>query len=302
MSSLKAIERIKLEKFLEMSGGYVCDFSDRTFGDFILETTGIDVYTDEYSVGGTSKANRLRTFWKKESNSTTAKLLQDILDYWRTQKLSSFVGIEQAEQILYEECKKITDRLQKESPIENIDVLKPNSDDKSFVMLVNSIRESIKRDNPAEALDRLHTFVVKYFRELCKQQGLSYDKNTPVNSLMGAYIKKLKENNLIDSEMTATILKSSITVLEKFNSVRNDFSLAHDNSILNYDESVLIFNNIIQTIKFIESVGKKIKIKPTIVEDNEEDEEIDLNDITFEGRKSNDTDLTLEEAWDMGLI
>jgi len=63
MSNLKSIDRIKLEKIFEMRSGYVCNFSDRTFGDFVLENTGIDVYgIDKYTQDGTSKANRLRTF------------------------------------------------------------------------------------------------------------------------------------------------------------------------------------------------------------------------------------------------
>ena len=65
MSSLKHVDRIRLEKFLDMGSGYVCDFSDRTFRDFIIENVEIDIYTDGYEVGGTSKANRLLG-WKPE--------------------------------------------------------------------------------------------------------------------------------------------------------------------------------------------------------------------------------------------
>jgi hypothetical protein len=54
--------------------------------------------------------------------------------------------------------------------------------------------------------------------------------------------------------VTERILKSSIAVLEAFNKVRNDQSFAHDNPILNYNESLLIFNNVANAIKFIESV------------------------------------------------
>lgn len=48
MSSLKSIDRVKIERFLGMGGGYVCDFADRTFGDFVLEITGVDVYSEGY--------------------------------------------------------------------------------------------------------------------------------------------------------------------------------------------------------------------------------------------------------------
>ncbi|MFZ1538289.1 MAG: hypothetical protein WAT23_13010, partial [Chromatiaceae bacterium] len=59
-------ERHNLEKFLGMSGGYVLNFSDRTFGEFVFEAAGIDIHDEKYTAEGTSKAKKLRTFWKLE--------------------------------------------------------------------------------------------------------------------------------------------------------------------------------------------------------------------------------------------
>ena len=103
-------------------------------------------------------------------------------------------------------------------------------------------------------MDRLHTFIVKYTRSLCDKHGISYDRNKPLHSLFGEYVKYLRQNNLIESQMTERILKSSISILESFNDVRNNKSLAHDNPILNYHESTLIFNNVSSLIKFIEAI------------------------------------------------
>ncbi|MFB0387390.1 abortive infection family protein [Xanthomonas euvesicatoria] len=61
--------------------------------------------------------------------------------------------------------------------------------------------------------------------------------------------------------MTERILKSSISVLETFNDVRNNKSLAHDNPILNYEESLLIFNHVAASVRFIKSLEVKIKAK-----------------------------------------
>ena len=57
MSSLKAIDRRSLETFLGMSSGYVLNFSDYTFGEFVLENTGLDIHSDRYRTQGSSKAN-----------------------------------------------------------------------------------------------------------------------------------------------------------------------------------------------------------------------------------------------------
>ena len=61
--------------------------------------------------------------------------------------------------------------------------------------------------------------------------------------------------------MAERILKSSISVLEAFNDVRNNKSLAHDNPILNYEESLLIFNHVAASIRFIKALELKIKQK-----------------------------------------
>lgn len=76
--------------------------------------------------------------------------------------------------------------------------------------------------------------------------------------MFGEYIKHLRRNGHIESQMTERILKSSIAIFEAFNDVRNNQSFAHDNKILNYNESVLIANNLFSTIKFIEAIETKI--------------------------------------------
>ena len=87
MSDLTGIEKMKLENFLQMGSGYVLDFTNRAFQEFILDCLGIDIYDDKYEYASGSKANRLREFWRKEPNYTVGKLLSDFLEYWKAQKL-----------------------------------------------------------------------------------------------------------------------------------------------------------------------------------------------------------------------
>src|SRR5687768_4472019 len=111
MSSLKGAERIQFEKFFGMGSGYVCNFSDRSFGDFVLDITGIDVYRPEYAEGGTSKANRLRTLWRKASNQTVAKLMREMLAYCKAERESSQGPLKSADAALHSECFKVIERL-----------------------------------------------------------------------------------------------------------------------------------------------------------------------------------------------
>jgi hypothetical protein len=119
------------------------------------------------------------------------------------------------------------------------------------------VKETIEKNEPEAGLDRLHTFVIKYVRALCKAQGIGTEIEKPLHSLFGAYVKKLEQSGRIESEMTLRILKSSISVLDAFNDVRNNRSLAHDNPILNYDEALLIFNHVAASIRFLRSLERK---------------------------------------------
>ncbi|MBD1829824.1 abortive infection family protein [Microcoleus vaginatus GB1-A2] len=254
MSDLSSIEKVKLEKMFDMEAGYVLDFSNRTFQEFIIENTNIDIADGKYDYASGSKANRLRTFWAKEANYIVGKIISAFLEYWKTKKLINHIEISQAEQALFDDCYTIAERLKQDSIVENIDAIQPYSNDKEFSVLAKSIRESIQNNEPEVTLDRLHTYVVKYTKKLCDKYGISYDRNKPLHSLFGEYVKYLRQNRFIESQMTERILKSSISILESFNDVRNNQSLAHDNPILNYHESVLIFNNVSSAIKFIEAI------------------------------------------------
>lgn len=276
MATLTSIEKLKLEKFFGMSSGYVLDFSNRTIQEFVAENTNRDIYDKKYEYESGSKANRIRAFWDKEPGQVVGKLLGDLLEYWKAGKLMRGEDITSAEQALYDECLKISVKIKQDSVVENIDALQPNVDDKNFQMLAKSIRESIEKNEPEVAIDRLHTFVVRYIRELCDKHSITYTRDTPLHSLFGGYIKFLQENKLVESEMTERILKSSISVLEAFNGVRNNQSFAHDNAVLNYHESILIFNDIANVVRFMESIEPKQKTEELLV-----DAEINLEDIPF---------------------
>jgi len=81
MSALTPTEKYNLEKLLGMSSGYVLNFSDSSFGQFVAEIVGIDIHSEHYRQNGTSKANKLRTFWQLESDHSVGKLIQALTDH-----------------------------------------------------------------------------------------------------------------------------------------------------------------------------------------------------------------------------
>lgn len=169
----------------------------------------------------------MRAFWTLESDPTVAKLLKDMLDY------AAELGVSQQDPAVYEASRAIVERLKRSAPAANLAEVLPSMDEKGSAILAESVRESIESNKPEAGLDHLHTFTVKYLRVLCAKRWLNTDKDKPLHSLMGEYLKKLRQSGDIESDMSELILKSTISTLEAFNRVRNDQSFAHDNAILN---------------------------------------------------------------------
>ena len=59
--------------------------------------------------------------------------------------------------------------------------------------------------------------------------------------------------------MTERILKTSISVMESFNDVRNNHSLAHDNALLNHNEALLIFNHVVNALRFVQELEAQLR-------------------------------------------
>ena len=79
MSSLTVIDKRYLEKFLNMDGGYVLNYSDNSFGTF-FHRQAVDIHGPKYQTYGTSKAKKLRAFWDTENDSVVGKVLSAMID------------------------------------------------------------------------------------------------------------------------------------------------------------------------------------------------------------------------------
>jgi hypothetical protein len=255
MSNLTFIEKQKLEKLFEMGGGYVLDFTNRTFAEFVGESTGRDIDDAKYDYDSGSKAKRLRAFWKEEPNHLVGKLIHDLLEYCRPEAGDPEEVRPDPDQVrLFVDCESIARRLQQSAPVEALDAITAEGSERAFEVLAKAVRDSIERNEPEAGLDRLHTFVTKLMREMAKRRGIAIDRRKPLHSIFGEYVKTLCNAGLVESEMTTRILKSNISIMEAFNTVRNSQSLAHDNTTLSYDESLLIFNHVCSVVRFIRAL------------------------------------------------
>lgn len=115
MSDLSGSERRKLEKLLGMGGGYVLNFSDRTFGDFFDEYR-VEIDAERYKARGTSKANRMRTFWDVDGNHVVGRVIGGLIEYATDEQCFG-----DSNPLLIDDCRKIAQRLLSDQPVAELD-------------------------------------------------------------------------------------------------------------------------------------------------------------------------------------
>jgi|TARA_R110000764_G_scaffold64170_5_gene135204 hypothetical protein len=111
MAELKETDKLILEKLFGMQGGYVLEFSNSKFQQFIAKSFKIDIYDEKYSIYGDSKAKRLRAFWDLESNQTVGKLILELIEVWDTKKTIEGKSKTDNEKDLKERASRIANRI-----------------------------------------------------------------------------------------------------------------------------------------------------------------------------------------------
>jgi hypothetical protein len=94
---------------------------------------------------------------------------------------------------------------------------------------------------------------MKKFAHLLEERGIAWDRNDPLQSRVGKYVKVLGAEREI-REITRRIIKSAISVFEQFNDVRNNRSFAHDNDLIDKAEARFIFDAISAFLRFVKTI------------------------------------------------
>lgn len=109
----------KLERLFGMSGGYVLDFSNASFADFVETCLGFDPY-ERYEG---SKAVILRKIWLDEPMARVARLNLDLLERWHPGKLAANTELTPFEEAVYRELKSNFSRNENADEIDSVEFL-----------------------------------------------------------------------------------------------------------------------------------------------------------------------------------
>jgi hypothetical protein len=81
MPNIRSIDMLFLDDLLSMGGGYVLNFSDRTFSQFFAEELNCDIDDPTYAANGRSKAKRMRCFLQTVDIPTVVRALKALWEY-----------------------------------------------------------------------------------------------------------------------------------------------------------------------------------------------------------------------------
>lgn len=118
MAKLATTDKQILEELFQMGGGYVLNFSDRTFGEFFRDDLAINIFDEQYNYASGSKANRLRGFWQVAQDSHVAKSIDQLLIYIDTQVAIGRLGADKFPDRLVQRARAISSRLSGTSPVQ----------------------------------------------------------------------------------------------------------------------------------------------------------------------------------------
>ncbi len=173
MPNLKHSEVRFLDEALGMESGYVLNFVNRTFSEFFADELGIDIDAEIYNELGTSKANRLRCFLRRESNGVAAKALRALWDH----RMSQNTRQEDTEAVRQRYFAIIT-RLESDESLPRTDWIDRFERDPTIDELVAAIERDTAANKPEVALDRLHTYCMKKFAHLLRHGGRTCTRTT----------------------------------------------------------------------------------------------------------------------------
>lgn len=80
-AKIRAMDMPVLDRVFDMEGGYVLDFSNRTFAEFFREELRVNIDHPRWAVQGGSKAKRLRYYLRQANPQTALDTLSALWEY-----------------------------------------------------------------------------------------------------------------------------------------------------------------------------------------------------------------------------
>lgn len=227
-------------RYIGVSGGYLGDFSYATHAQFYPLYCDLDI--DPNALEGTTR-QRFIEILKSQSPYNQAKILRGVVERF---PIESGV-LATRTQALQDEIRRIVDRLEQNTPVTSPS---PQITSRVVDQAIHDAENLLRSSGASSAVDRIHTALHGYLREVCIQAGITYATEDSIVRLL----KLLRQHHpafqtvSVRNQDTEKILNAFGATLDALNSLRNNASLAHPNSALLEEEEAMLAINATRTI------------------------------------------------------
>lgn len=259
MATLTFIEKQTIYRLFGIEGGYIFSYwqnkgySKNTTRELLLDACGIDIYNDK-DYQGLSQQKCVEKIWRDCSPQTVAKLLDTLCTYFEFR-----MGADRWAEENYQDYNAVNEISARLSAIDGIEL--PKQEQGDLLLIVRDIEANIDAGTPELAIDRLHTFATRFFRDVCQSHGISTTDDRGMRYSLDGNVARLKrwysENNYFESEFCAVALQNTINIFAKFNEIRNEKSAAHPNPLLAKVEAEYAVKVVADTLIFIDKIEKQ---------------------------------------------
>jgi hypothetical protein len=229
MSSLNPTEKRDFEQLFSMNSGSVLDFTDQSFSDFFIDTIRLNIDDEKYRAGGTSKAKRLRTFWRLEPDAVVGPLLAAMIGYSESAERA-----DPPNPALLSRCKASATRLSGGSAA-GLGLLKDEVGSLDYAYLeqqINRMEVAIRSDPPL-AIGTAKELVETVCKTILKERARTFAKDIELGPLVKLVLEELQVEGLFEpvsvrgGDKVRRILGSLASVTQGIAELRNQYGTGH---------------------------------------------------------------------------
>jgi hypothetical protein len=224
--------------YIGVNSGYLGDFSYRTHEEFYPYFCAINISTSAYE--GTTRQKFL-TILENSDAPTQAKILKGVIKKYPVDFFPE--EVRPVKQKMANEIGELIRRLENGQAVASEQLTITNE---TVERAIQDTKILIEKNGATSGVDRIHTALHGYLKEVCKQAGivLTDDENlTQVFKKLKASHPKLQLGGHRQNDIDQ-IISSFSNTLDKLNPIRNKASLSHPNEeLLKEDEAMFVVNS-----------------------------------------------------------
>jgi len=243
-----------VNSYIGVNGGYLGNFSYRTHKEFYPMYCGLNIDPESYSGATGTTRERFIHILRTSDSPAQAKILRGVLEFFPVD--TEFNTQDRAR--FRPEIEEMIQRLEEESsPVVSAPSLSVTSD--VVERAIADAQALIESTGATSAVDRVHTQLHGYLKEVCRQAGIAFNNDANITAIfreIRAHHPRF-QSGANTSQNIDRMIRSLGGILDVFNPIRNRESMSHPNEVLLDESEAILFINVARSI--LQYINTKLK-------------------------------------------